>query len=780
MKNALKLFVLGTFLYFVASCAAAFGQCPSAQQTTVSFTITDTDGQVWNGGKVTANLYNPSQTQKPLCATTSQTFPLVQSVTLDSSGHGSFVLTGNTAITPMGTRWIFTLQSNTSALPSISTPQLVQTGGSQNLTSILSAQAQGPRFQAIPGSYGYRASETLPQPCLPANQWLDVLNGITYVCHGGSYVTNSVELQTNGVDNHSQVLYNLKAGAGVTLSNPSGGEVDVVTSGGSSVPLNPTTTDNVFLSFSGLYDDNHQSSPAVAVSTWTCGTGACTVNTSAPHGLTAAKSYVDMTAVTGFGATNQTPFNGSFLVATTPTSTSFTFAYTGSAISGSGGSIYDASFWAIYRTAVQPTFLNHGKLYGVESDLASADTNFSTLIAPLCTAPGPCNLIINAGQNDLNSGASAATIEGHLQSIWAKAHAAGFTVWQGTISGANYGGSPNFNILQDTAAINAWIFGQTINFAASATGQYYDHPIDYANSLSSGALNGYLGSGATPAQNDLFADITNTAFLTLSGQFVTPPIYNYGAGGLLINQGPTGAWFWMNSNKQLYMQLGVTDINGQSGIQIESYTGNNAPPLYIKTNQTNMGAYAVGPATNQVFLWGYNYVGDRNPANNLWLCVYDPNLGCHNQPGGNPYYSVQFFLDSTVGFPGVSPGVALPLIGLDSTGKIVPGTAATPPVLTAATGAFYQTTPATLSGGGSITIYDEDFETGALNDNTPTTVTAPHSITNFMGLVCTADSTNDITGNPRTIAAQWVTGATVTVTANGSASTANCHLRGWN
>ena len=584
-------------------------------------------------------------------------------------------------------------------------------------------------------------------------------------------------IQVNGVNVLAQPA-NLVDDDTVTFDNLSLGVIHAhaVSSG---VPLNPSTTKNVFLSFSGLYDDNHQSSPAVAVDTWSCATGTCTVNTTGAHGLTAGVSYVDMTQATGFGATNQTPFNGSFLVATTPTSTSFTFAYTGSAVSGSGGNIYDASYWAIYRTAVQPAFLGHGTLYGVESDVATADTSFSTLIAPLCTGPGPCNLIINAGQNDLNAGASAATIEAHFQSIWAQAHTAGFKVWQGTLSGANYGGSPNFNILQDTAAINAWLFSQTINFAASATGQYYDHPIDYANSLSSATLNGYLGSGGTPAQNELFADITNTAFISLSGQFITPPIYNYGAGGLVINQGLTGAWFWMNSNKQLYMQQGITDLNGQSGVQIESYNGNNAPPLYIKTNQTNMGAYAIGPASNQVFLWGYNYVGDRNAGNNLWLCVYDPNLGCHNQPGGNPYYSVQFFLDSGVGFPGVSPGVALPTIGLDSTGKVVPGTGSGT-VLTAATGSFYQTTPATLSGGGSITIYDEDFETGALADNTPTTVTAPHSITNFMGLLCTADSTNDVTGNPRTIGAQWVSGATVTVTANGSSSTANCHLRGYN
>jgi hypothetical protein len=113
----------------------------------------------------------------------------------------------------------------------------------------------------------------------------------------------------------------------------------------------------------------------------------------------------------------------------------------------------------------------------------------------------------------------------------------------------------------------------------------------------------------------------------------------------------------------------------------------------------------------------------------------------------------------------------------DCAGTNCPSTA---PILTSSGSGFYQTTSATLSGGSSITIYDEDFETGALNDNVPTTVTIPHSVSTFLGMTCTADSTNDVTGNPRTIAALFVSGSTVSVTANGSGSTANCHLRGYN
>jgi hypothetical protein len=126
--------------------------------------------------------------------------------------------------------------------------------------------------------------------------------------------------------------------------------------------------------------------------------------------------------------------------------------------------------------------------------------------------------------------------------------------------------------------------------------------------------------------------------------------------------------------------------------------------LDLRTNQTNMSAYAIGPVGNQLFVWGYNYVGDRNATNALWLCVYDSNLGCHNQPSGSGVHSVDFYLDSTVGFPGVSPGIAVPAIGLDSTGKIVPasgGGTTTNPLTGAAAGGAAP--GATFNGSAAVT-----------------------------------------------------------------------------
>ena len=157
-------------------------------------------------------------------------------------GVWSMVLTGNSAITPPGTRWIFTIQSNTSALPTITTPLLVQTGGTQNFTSTLSGLLVAPRFQAIAGSYGYSATEAVPNPCvpfveqgnLPTPQWvsvldvtpqfLNVVSNQVLVCEGGSYVppASSFNTQTDTVNNHDQTGINFTDTPSIGWTNPTG------------------------------------------------------------------------------------------------------------------------------------------------------------------------------------------------------------------------------------------------------------------------------------------------------------------------------------------------------------------------------------------------------------------------------------------------------------------------------------------------------------------------------------------------------------------------------
>ena len=72
MKIRIAIFL--TFVFVFA--AGMFAQCPSAQQTTLTWHISLIPIHKFGpNAKVTANLYNPSQTQKPLCASTNHTFP---------------------------------------------------------------------------------------------------------------------------------------------------------------------------------------------------------------------------------------------------------------------------------------------------------------------------------------------------------------------------------------------------------------------------------------------------------------------------------------------------------------------------------------------------------------------------------------------------------------------------------------------------------------------------------------------------------------------------------
>ena len=160
------------------------------------------------------------------------------------------------------------------------------------------------------------------------------------------------------------------------------------------------------------------------------------MNTTGAHNLVAG-DYVDVSHLTGWFAVPvgesgaQTPGHGSFpIISTGLTSTAFEFTYSRNTGSGTGGNVYNADYWGIYQTANQPFIKGHGTVCGTEVDMADLDTYFSTLFSQ-CPLGTPKYLIIEGGQNDIAAGASAATIEGHLQSIWAQAHSAGYIVYPG-------------------------------------------------------------------------------------------------------------------------------------------------------------------------------------------------------------------------------------------------------------------------------------------------------------------------------------------------------------
>src|ERR1017187_4439242 len=103
MKKIVLLFVLYLSVGWVA-----FGQF-----TSVTATITDTDGQTWNNGFWSATLYNPFPANPPsyngVPLTTSQ---INLSGTMSSSGVLTGTFSDNSLIAPTGTQWNITLCPN--------------------------------------------------------------------------------------------------------------------------------------------------------------------------------------------------------------------------------------------------------------------------------------------------------------------------------------------------------------------------------------------------------------------------------------------------------------------------------------------------------------------------------------------------------------------------------------------------------------------------------------------------------------------------------------------
>ncbi len=136
------------------------------QSTSVTATITDTDGQTWNNGTVTATFIpgNPQNYKWP-----GGIIPNSVPGTMNGAGTFTISLPDNTTITPLGSAWRISICPNASA-PCVS-KQFTVSGASMNLSAQLSAIAIGPRFPANAQAYGYLDIEIAPAPLPGSFYW---------------------------------------------------------------------------------------------------------------------------------------------------------------------------------------------------------------------------------------------------------------------------------------------------------------------------------------------------------------------------------------------------------------------------------------------------------------------------------------------------------------------------------------------------------------------------------------------------------------------------------
>jgi hypothetical protein len=776
MKNLVKLILLGVFLFIVSFCAAAFGQCPSAQQTTVSFTLTDSDAQPWVGGKVTANLYNPSATQKPLCASTNQTFPLTQTITLDGAGHGSLTLTGNSAITPPGTRWTFTMQSQTSAAPTISTNILIQTGGTQNLTSVLSTQLIAPRFQAVPGSFGYLTVETLPQPCVNGNTWLDVLTHVQMVCNGGTYTPGNTVIQVNGSPLATPSPANFENSSMATISNPSAGNIQIAVTGGGGgiVPPNPTTTTYAVIGDSRNLSSTSSVAVSLAATAVNCNGTVCVVtaaNTLAPNDWIGIESTFSPTFLQG---NNPYFFH---VLATGLSSTQFEFSYTANTGTGTGGMVEYASYLWPLLMANQPYFLGHGTVlnFNPTSGEAVADTiTFYPLsIHPISPAVvgNKGFLFIQVGYEDFITTNSCNTsalpsIEANFQTLWTDAHADGWQIVEVTNpanSHANDGGACNDNSFTDIfQQFNLWLKAQAPSEVSHANGEYWDYLVDAAAMINNATVKANDPLWTQAGNPPHFTDQANENIATLANATLISGASLQLRGGCANGDGcPTDYQtnWWNPVGATGEVQLIQDPLSGnQNGWGVQSIAGGECAMFGFHDS------FSVGDAG----IW-VDQSGTPCAGGNLYPFlslsethpyIYMPeNIGFawDNTFGQSTTFDTSFSRDAaggaidfgTGGTPGTdkSGGTYQAWVALntahvsghtfDCSGTGCPGSGT---ALTAGTNGFY-----TIDANGTI---DEDVNTGILNNNTPTSITLPHSIpTNFASCVCVDNGARVQTGN---------------------------------
>jgi hypothetical protein len=171
-----------TFFLFVSSLSLA-------QSTTVTGTITDTDGNLWANGTVTAAFVPNPTTPISQYVWTGGAITNIKGA-MNGSGAFSISVPSLAYITPTNGLWNITVCPSVSGSCYGVNTNLV-TGASVSLTTQLSAVAKGPRFAAAPSPAGYADVEALTPPGAGYFYWnvtdaaQRLWNGTTWTYGGG-------------------------------------------------------------------------------------------------------------------------------------------------------------------------------------------------------------------------------------------------------------------------------------------------------------------------------------------------------------------------------------------------------------------------------------------------------------------------------------------------------------------------------------------------------------------------------------------------------------------
>jgi hypothetical protein len=258
------------------------------------------------------------------------------------------------------------------------------------------------------------------------------------------------------------------------------------TGGSSGVQYNPSSTIYQFYGASKFIVSSSCIVSTSGVGTITAGTisGGNLLTATATNTQT-ANNVVTLTGFTG----GYTALNGQQVTVLSAglSGTQFEANVTGVANGSTGTGAFNCAYSWPSQFGRTVFASGHGSV--VNSGIAGAtivtlQTNYTSLVhpnSPAVTGNPGFLFIDSAAVDNFSSGISLATFEADIQSLWATAHADGWTIVQLTDGFWPWGPSQPGGFYYQQQ-VNNWLIGQS-KTAASATGQYWDRLVDVADVL---------------------------------------------------------------------------------------------------------------------------------------------------------------------------------------------------------------------------------------------------------------------------------------------------------
>lgn len=209
-------------LFALAFGMLLLGAGALAQTTSVTATVTDSDGTIWKNGTWSVDFVaNPANPYGTYYFNGSIIPPSMihQSGSIDSSGALSFIVDQNASITPVGSSW--NLKVCPDAIAQCGIFNFTAIGASMDLSASLTTAIPAPRFHPVSGAYGYNDTEAILS-LVPGSTYWNVSSSLQRCYSGSAWTVCNSGNGTNTPSPQFQVPYYLGPGTSAIIKGDSG------------------------------------------------------------------------------------------------------------------------------------------------------------------------------------------------------------------------------------------------------------------------------------------------------------------------------------------------------------------------------------------------------------------------------------------------------------------------------------------------------------------------------------------------------------------------------